>query len=391
MVSGIVTGLVSTRVGPGSAVEDMNERVAIHCYPDRQWSPWLWRLERLLQANHVPVERVCSSSPGFWEQIKHFTHYVHVWRQWDRSMQEARTILPVLEEDLGLKCYPNHKTCRMFDNKPQESLFMNAHKLPTPQSWVFWDRHYALDWATTAVLPLVFKLSGGASGSNVQLITSRDQLRKTIRRMFAGGFHPAHDLRHQGLLNRASEIVLRSLAKHKRQIFHQGVSHRLNVPNWKTHRHYAYFQEFVPGNDCDTRVLTVGDHAYGFVRRNRKNDFRASGSRNNEYRPESIDPRFVRMALDISKKFQFQTMAYDFLLDAHREPTIVEMGYAFSDRSVRYCPGYWNFALQWQAGPCWPQKLLLESFLGIDNLTVPEELAHFGGHTHFSIRDHVHS
>lgn len=46
---------------------------------------------------------------------------------------------------------------------------------------------------------------------------------------------------------------------------------------------YVYFQDFIPGNDFDTRVTIIGDRAFGFTRNVRPGDFRASGSGNVGY------------------------------------------------------------------------------------------------------------
>ena len=41
---------------------------------------------------------------------------------------------------------------------------------------------------------------------------------------------------------------------------------------------YVYFQKFLPNNKYDIRIVVIGDRAFGFIRYNRENDFRASGS-----------------------------------------------------------------------------------------------------------------
>jgi len=367
----------------------METRVAIHCEPDRQWNAWLWRLERLLQENDVPTERVCSSSPAFWEDIRRFTHFIYIWGQWNRSEQEARTILPLIEDDLGLRCFPDRNTCRMFDNKLQQSIFLKVHNLPTPRTWVFWEKPAADEWAAAAPLPLVFKLKSGAGSTNVRLVRSRSELRRVIRRMFSTGFHPDSDLRHQACPTLILRRALRSLANTKRRLCNQTVSHDLAVPNWHAQKHYAYFQEFLPGNAFDTRITTIGSRAFGFIRKNRPGDFRASGSGHLDGNPELVDPRCVRIALEISQRFKFQSMAYDFLRDSAGDPVIVEMCYGFADFGVASCPGHWNADMEWQEGHCWPQTQLIRDFLEIDEPRIPPGLDRFQGYARFPMTDHV--
>jgi len=95
------------------------------------------------------------------------------------------------------------------------------------------------------------------------------------------------------------------------------------------------------------------------------------------------------MALGISRRFGFQTMAYDFLMDAEGNPSIVEFGYAFADWAPANCPGHWNAELEWQPGQCWPQQLLLEDFMGVGKLEVPPDLDRFTGYARFSMLEHV--
>ena len=53
-------------------------------------------------------------------------------------------------------------------------------------------------------------------------------------------------------------------------------------------RGYAYFQDFIPDNDSDIRVIIIGDKAFGIKRMTRNNDFRASGSGLISYEIEDI-------------------------------------------------------------------------------------------------------
>src|SRR5690606_15154424 len=41
---------------------------------------------------------------------------------------------------------------------------------------------------------------------------------------------------------------------------------------------YLYFQEFMPKNEFDTRLIVIGNRCFGIRRYNRTGDFRASGS-----------------------------------------------------------------------------------------------------------------
>ena len=54
--------------------------------------------------------------------------------------QSAKAILPVLENELGLKCFPNQKTCWHYDDKIRQAFMMKARGFPMTESWVYYDK-----------------------------------------------------------------------------------------------------------------------------------------------------------------------------------------------------------------------------------------------------------
>ena len=78
---------------------------------------------------------------------------------------------------------------------------------------------------------------------------------------------------------------------------------------------YVYFQDFVPGNEYDTRLVVIGDRCFGVRRYCRKGDFRASGSGIKVYDPELIDKKCIQIAFEVANKLNTQSVALDFILD----------------------------------------------------------------------------
>jgi glutathione synthase/RimK-type ligase-like ATP-grasp enzyme len=79
---------------------------------------------------------------------------------------------------------------------------------------------------------------------------------------------------------------------------------------------YVYFQDFLPDNSYDTRLIVIGNRCFGIRRYNRKNDFRASGAGLLDYKPENIDKRTIKIAFDIANKLESDCLAFDFLYDS---------------------------------------------------------------------------
>jgi len=139
-----------------------------------------------------------------------------------------------------------------------------------------------------------------------------------------------------------------------------------------SHRNYVYFQEFLPGNKFDTRVMVIGKKAFCARRFNRVDDFRASGSGFDDFSQEEIDKRCIKIAFEISGRLGFQTMSYDFLYDGNNQPLVSEMSYTSPDWTVWSSPGYWDENLQFHEGHFWPQYTILSDLLLLPSLKQPD-------------------
>jgi hypothetical protein len=128
-------------------------------------------------------------------------------------------------------------------------------------------------------------------------------------------------------------------------------------------RGYALFQQFVPNNEFDTRVTIVGDSAWAFIRLVRKNDFRASGSRNIEFDPSRVNPECIRIAFAVNDALQSQSMAFDFVHDTAGNPLIVEISYAYNPTVIARVPGQWDRSLTWHRGSARAEDAILDGLL----------------------------
>lgn len=346
--------------------------VGIHNDPYGKFSPFLERYETILDYNNIDHIRLDVNRAGFWEKVRELDLFIFRMNMMDSSQQTAKTVLPIVEGTLGIKCFPDMATWWPFDDKVKQHYLLKQNGFPVIDSWVFWDKEEALKWLETADFPLVFKLRGGASAHNVILIETKSQAGDLIRKMFGRGVSSGV-IRHRG--NRTIRNV--SLSKRIRRLGGR-MLRRLNGEDagasWKINKNYVLFQSFLPGNAYDTRVVVIGDRAFAFRRFNRENDFRASGSGNTDLNPENIDRDFIRIAFDISRKLRFQSMAYDFIYDESGNSRVIEMSYTFPDKTIPACPGYWDPEYNWHEGYYWPQYLQLADALQNPALKQPEML-----------------
>jgi glutathione synthase/RimK-type ligase-like ATP-grasp enzyme len=257
----------------------------------------------------------------------------------------AKQLLYSLEQK-GMKVFPNFNTTWHFDDKVGQKYLLEAIKAPSVPSFVFYSKKEALKWINNTTFPKVFKLRGGAGSANVKLAKTKSQAKKFIKKAFGRGFSQFDRLGH---------------LKERFSRFRQGKDSfigvckgfaRLFIPTefakmYHREKGYVYFQEFIPNNSFDIRVVVVGDKATAEKRFVRKNDFRASGS--GEFSYDDINTDAIKIAFDAAEKLKLQSVAFDFILD-NNKPLIVEMSYGFGVKGVSNAPGYWDKDLNWHKG-----------------------------------------
>jgi hypothetical protein len=298
------------------------------------------------------VDQLAGCSGLMW----HWPHHDH------RAALFSRQLTLSLER-AGIPVFPSTATSWHYDDKLGQKYLLEAAGAPIVRSYAFYDRELALRWASQTNYPKVFKLRGGAGSENVRLVRDETQARNVILRSFGRGWSSRSRLHllNERLWHVRRDRSLRSIAN-----LWRGLA-RLVVPtederNRSAERHYAYFQDFVAGNDHDIRVIVIGRRAFAIKRMVRGNDFRASGSGHIIYDRSEIPEACVKLAFELSRTLNTQCTAYDFVFEAGR-PLLVEISYAFTIAVYADCPGYWGPDLQWHAGNFKPEHFMVEDFV----------------------------
>ncbi|MCB9911375.1 MAG: hypothetical protein H6827_00115 [Planctomycetes bacterium] len=105
-------------------------------------------------------------------------------RAW-REMFDER--LWFMEHRLGLQVYPTYRETWLYENKRRVHDWLVWRQVPHPQTWVFFQREPAEDFAGGCPLPVVVKTNLGASHSGVWIVRRRGELRRCVRRAFGTG------------------------------------------------------------------------------------------------------------------------------------------------------------------------------------------------------------
>jgi glutathione synthase/RimK-type ligase-like ATP-grasp enzyme len=280
----------------------------------------------------------------------------------------ARQLTYALER-IGKRVFPDSKTCWHYDDKVGQKYLLEALHAPLAPSYVFYDERTARKWIEDTEFPKVLKLRHGAGSANVFLIESKGQGKKYIHKAFGHGFSPVDRV---GMLkeriwhlHRDKNLkALAGIGKGLAQLFIPTSFERDSIRE----KGYVYFQEFIPDNTYDIRIIVIGKRAFGIKRLVREGDFRASGSGRIVHLKEEIDPSCIRASFEISRDIGSQCLAYDFVFRKGR-PLLAEVSYAFIQSGYRECSGFWDEKMAWHEGKFFPEWFMIEDF--INSITHP--------------------
>jgi hypothetical protein len=318
--------------------------------------------ELLRQAGHTAL-LIDAAEPDFFERVRECDGYMWWYAHLPYPRNFARRVVSAIEHGMGIPVLPTWKTVWHFDDKVGQYYLLRAAEIPTAPTQVFWFRRTAMEYCRAARYPLVLKLAGGITSENVRMLKNFGEAEYWINRMFGGGattlIPPTSSL--GGAAGRVRDS-LRLLLK--------GTTPADSLRS-DVQRGYLLVQEFLPGNEYDTRVTVIGNRAFGFRRMNRPGDFRASGSGRIDFDHTKVDPEIVRLAFAAQRKLESQSLAIDGMYRDGR-PVIVEISYYYEGWALAECPGHWELhgspgdgSLEWVPGTMRPDDAILEDFLAL--------------------------
>lgn len=261
----------------------------------------------------------------------------------------------------GKKVFPNFSTSWHFDDKVGQKYLFESIEAPLVPTWVFYKKEDALAWINHTTFPKVFKLRGGAGSKNVRLVHTRQQAIHLTRKAFIGGFSNYYawgNLKERWRKYKLGKTNLVGLLS--------GIIRFVFPPPYarigRKEKGYIYFQDFIPGNAFDIRVIVIGDKAFAIKRMVRKNDFRASGSGMIFYEKKHFREDTVQLAFKLADKIKSQCAAFDFVY-SESKTYIVEVSFGFIKEGYDPCAGYWDASLNWYEGPFNPYGWMVENLI----------------------------
>ena len=335
-------------------------KIAIHPQKNSFSERWI----KYCEERNIDYKIVNAFDSDIVEQLKDCE--VFMWHHHHADFKDviaAKKILFALEY-AGIKVFPDFKTGWHFDDKVAQKYLLEAIGAPLVPSYVFYDKHQALDWAKETTYPKVFKLKGGAGASNVKLVKNYSQATGLINKAFGQGFSQFDRLGYfKERFNKFKSGKDSFIGVLK------GIARIFIVPEFAkqqpAEKGYIYFQEFIPNNDSDIRVIVIGSKAFAIKRMVRENDFRASGSGSIVYDKNEINEIneiCIKLAFEINSKIESACTAFDFVIHAGK-PLIVEISYGFAISAYDSCPGYWDSNMNWYESHFNPQKWIIENLI----------------------------
>lgn len=273
----------------------------------------------------VVCERIDYADTEIWEKLRKSDFLVCRPKGTETDLSIASSIIQEAEA-IGLTCFPSAKEVFYCGDKYRVESFFAVNNLPRPNTHAIFTDEDLKKIEGLVEFPAVAKLIRGASSRNVTLVHSMrdvEKIWKSLKRLnLIDG-----DVSKSSYMFSRLPVVRSWLQPHK-------------VMKEKC----LIIQDLVPGCSGDIRVTTFQDRAYIFERRNRPGDFRASGSGHIEYGVEGYHPNLAKSALELSTRFGFNSMAYDFLISHDEQPLFIEMNYTYVPQALAACPVFYDAA-----------------------------------------------
>ncbi|PQJ77771.1 hypothetical protein [Polaribacter porphyrae] len=216
-----------------------------------------------------------------------------------RSLYQER--LEILVTSLKYKTFPSLDEVRIYESKRYFAYWAKAHQLPHPKTWVYYHRNEALKALKKMNFPLVGKMNIGASGKGVQILDSKNQVKKYIKRAFSDGL-----VSNTGPKLSQGKLIQRAWHKftHPKELINKLRTYRDIASD--SQKGFIILQEFIK-HDYEWRAVRIGDSyfAHKKIVLNKK----ASGTLEKEYGTPPVELlNFVRSLTDL---FRFRSIAVD--------------------------------------------------------------------------------
>ncbi len=224
----------------------------------------------------------------------------------------------ILNQVLHLNIYPKLNELLIYENKKLLSYFLKANDIPSPKTWIFYNKEEALDFIKHAELPIVAKTSIGSSGSGVKIINSKENAEKYICDAFSNkgitrSFIP--NIRKGDYLNRIKKRFknINDSIEYFRE--------KKKAATQEPQKWFVLFQEYIE-TEYEWRCVVIDDSYFGHKKlRSYGEKFSGTSKVSWDYPDEQL----LNLLRNIIEKTGFWSQAIDLFYDKKRGYFVNEM------------------------------------------------------------------
>jgi glutathione synthase/RimK-type ligase-like ATP-grasp enzyme len=292
---------------------------------------------RFLEQNGFPYEYFDLSAHDWLEKARKFDIFVGILSSHLYHLQEMRKKYFTLETYLGKACFPSTAHILLYEDKTLECYISDTCDIPYAKTYISNEKQDALRLVDHLNFPMIHKMDPGSGSLGVELVRDRKQARKIVQQAFSMTGRATHSL-----------------------YFRQ--------------KNYVYFQEYIPNDGYDIRVLIIGNWVFGYYRKVLEGDFRASGM--NIIEKRELPEEAIRIAWKTNQVIKSPMLVVDLVHGLDGKYTIIEFSPICqvekpAQLAIRDIPGAYiieNEGIRFIEGKFWVHELALREFLQKDYL-----------------------
>jgi glutathione synthase/RimK-type ligase-like ATP-grasp enzyme len=241
---------------------------------DKGPSPYWTRYAHFLENNSIPFEFYNIHDHDWLQKGREFDVIMGKPISAAYELDEFQNKFFILQKQLNKFCLPSFEEVFLYENKLIEAYLSEVYRFPFIQTYSSFDKADALLLAEHLRYPCVSKIVPGSGSVGVELIHTKDQAKKIINQVFSSQGRKIHIL-------------------------------------YERQKNFVYFQDYIPNDGYDIRVIVVGEKVFGFYRKAPKGDFRASGMKIEEKR--DLPSEAMKIARKVNETLNSPLLVVDML------------------------------------------------------------------------------
>ena len=296
------------------------------------------KYERFLIYNNIQHEFFDIHRSDWIENAKKFNLIIFRPDNSPSKLHEARSKISFIEQYLAIKCFPSSNEIWAYEDKVRANYLYKYFNIPHIKTFITNNKDEALNYINNSTFPLVSKITCGSVSRGVQLIKTKPQANKLIKRIFAEG----------------------------------------SKTYWTEYKqkNYIYFQEFIKDATFDLRIIVVNNKVMGYYRLSSDHDFRASGSGIWQLRVSELPVEAMKIAVTLKEALKSTVLAVDMIKSEHSGHFLVIESSVFYDVDsydeliVNNVAGYYQLRVindemefEFKPGKFWIQELIAKELI----------------------------